>query len=116
MKTKKEWYRLAVKAGNTLYAHEEKTFKGATDVMYFSLEVTRYDDFTGIRVHISTKSYNHGEAEAISDAIGHYSASINLNDYTEEGDLDKFVADTMEQITAYRQKVDEFRKTYQQNQ
>ncbi len=114
--TQKQWYQLAIKVGKTLFAHEEKTFKGTTDVMYFSLEVTRYDDFTGIRVHISPKGYNHGEAEAISDAIGHYSASINLNDYTEKGDLDKFVADTMEQITAYRQKVDEFRKTYQQNQ
>lgn len=114
--TQKQWYQLAIKAGKTLFAHEEKTFKGTTGLMYYSQEVTRYDDFTAIRIHVSPKNWNHGEAEAMNDAIGYYSAGISLNEYTEPEELDKFVADTMEQITAYRQKVDEFRKTYQQNQ
>lgn len=110
--TQKQWYQLAIKAGKTLYAHQEKTFKGDT-MLFYSQEVTRYDDFVAVRTYVSARSWQHGEAEAINEAVGTCSATINLNDWTEDEDLDKFVAETMEQITEYRQKVDEFRKTYQ---
>ena len=103
-RTQAEWYALALKASDTLFARQHELFDDMTKVVYFYVEVTRWDDFVKICATVSPKDYMNGNDKAVNVAkyLNHVNEMLYLSTYTDEDDeLDNFVATALSRMESY---------------
>lgn len=102
-RTQAEWYAAALQASDTLFAKQHELFDGMTDVVYFCVEVTRWDDFVKVCVTVSPKDYVQGNDKGINVAkyLNRINENLYLSTYTGDDDLDNFVPATIKKMESY---------------
>lgn len=102
-RTQAEWYALALKASDTLYARQHELFDDMTKVVYFCVEVTRWDDFIKICATVSPRDYIQGNDKAVNVAkyLNRVNEMLYLSTYTEEDDLVNFVVMALSRMESY---------------
>lgn len=103
-RTQAEWYALALKTADTIFAKQQELFDGMTDTLYYCTEVTRFDTFVKIEACVFAKTYMTANeaAQKVSEFLNRISESLYLSEYTEEDNaLETFTGTTIQKMESF---------------
>lgn len=101
-RTQTEWYALALKASDTIFARQRELFDGMSDTLYYFVEVTRFDTFVKIDAGVFAKTYHENTAaKKVAEYLNSVSENVYLSEYTDEDELDNFVPATIKKMESF---------------
>ena len=102
-KTQDEWLTLAREAADTIFAKQQELFNELTGVVYYCVEVTRFDTFVKVDVIVSPKDYmlENFKAKIIDSFLKMLSEGIYLSEYTTMEEFENFVPTVIGKMEGY---------------
>lgn len=101
-RTQTEWYALALKASDTIFARQRELFDGMSYALYYFVEVTRFDTLVKIDAGVFAKTYHENTAaKKVAEYLNRVSENVYLSEYTEEDELDTFVPATIKKMESF---------------
>ena len=101
--TQDEWLTLAREAADTIFAKQQELFNELTGVVYYCVEVTRFDTFVKVDVTVSPKDYmlENFKAKIIDSFLKMLSEGIYLSEYTTMEEFENFVPTVIGKMEGY---------------
>lgn len=101
-RTQTEWYALALKASDTIFARQRELFDGMSDTLCYFVEVARFDTFVKIDAGVFVKTYHENTAaKKVAEYLNRVSENVYLSEYTDEDELDNFVPATIKKMESF---------------
>lgn len=102
-KTQDEWLTLAREAADTIFAKQQELFNELTGVVYYCVEVTRFDTFVKVDATVSPKDYmpENFKAKKIDLFLKRVSEGIYLSEYTTMEEFENFVPTVIGKMEGY---------------